>query len=68
MDRQSLEDSILFFTRKYDKENVYINLFKTVSFPELVKMVIILMFDNKFDIYSSSDEEFHHYKIIFSYR
>ena len=28
----------------------------------------ILLFDNKFDIYSSSDEEFHHYKIIFFYR
>lgn len=68
MDKQSLEDSILFFVKKYDKEDVYINLFKTVPFPELVKMIIILMFDNKFDIYSSSDEEFHHYKIIFFYR
>lgn len=51
MDKQSLEDSILFFAKKYDKEDVYINLFKTVPFPELVKMIIILMFDNKFDIY-----------------
>lgn len=46
-----LKDSILFFAKKYDKEDVYINLFKTVPFPELVKMVIILMFDNKFDIF-----------------
>lgn len=68
MDKLSLKNSILFFAKKYDKEDVYINLFKTVPFPELVKMVIMLMFDNKFDIYSSSDEEFHHYKIIFSYR
>lgn len=57
MGKQSLEDSILYFAKKYNKEYVYINLFKTVPFPELVKLIIILMFDNEFDIYSSSDEE-----------
>lgn len=68
MDKQSLEDSILYFAKKYNKEYVYANLFKTVPFPELVKLIIILMFDNEFDIYSSSDEEYHYYKTIFFYR
>lgn len=68
MNKEELKESILYFAKKYDKEYVYTWLTESVQFPELVKMIILLMFENKFNYYHCSDEDYDNYKRIFDYQ
>lgn len=68
MNKEELKESILYFAKKYDKEYVYTWLTESVQFPELVKMIILLMFENKFNYYHCSDVDYDNYKRIFDYQ
>lgn len=68
MDKDKLKYSILYFAEKYGKDDAYMHLIETTPLPELVKMIILLMFENKFNYYFATNDEYDNYKIIFDYQ
>lgn len=68
MDKQNLKDSILYFAEKYGKGDVYAHLIETTPLPELVKMIVLLMFEEAFNYYLAIDENYKHYRVIFEYQ
>lgn len=68
MNKDELKESILYFAEKSGKEYVFTWLIESVPFPELVKMIIVLMFEEGFSPCHCSPKDYINYKTIFDYQ
>lgn len=68
MNKDELKESILYFAEQYGKEDVYTWLIESVPFPELVKMIVLLMFENEFNPCNCFPKDSINYRTIFDYQ
>ncbi len=61
------KSAVLYFAKKYGKEEVYLNLIKEKGLLNAVEELVKELFMQKFDFYWCSDDDKDKYKIIYDY-
>lgn len=66
--KEQVENAILFFAKKFGKEQNYKDLMSTYpGTPKIVEMIVYLMFLNEFNPHNCTEDEYLNYKLIYEY-